>query len=416
MLLNEVIAQIGGEEPEMDDKAVFTALSPFWETSLATLSAGPLSFLTTAFISQYLPLSGYGAEHLPFLEGVARQIEACPALRRLAWHAHRRLVFYSESGGFATWPALNHLFAGRGDAFYFLIALAALPHVDAALKRQNLPTKVIRDTERVVESIAAGTRTAADRAWPGVSRAALNWMRHHIAGRIFRIGRMEWLMNGFSGQVHVYRHRETGAVCGVMAGGIRMTPDGFIVWNEEEESADDWTTAFAVSETEVLGSPVREDGSAAREPVRLPRSEWEHRLSPGMPHLDMHIPAGGGMSPAACRESFQGAVEFFDTYFPSWYYTALGCRSWILNPGLQSILPPEANLVKLQKAVCLYPCYSGPTDGLRFVFGVEALPEALPETATKLQRSIFEYLAAGHRWRGSGMFLLKEDVPHCFAV
>jgi len=288
--------------------------------------------------------------------------------------------------------------------------IASLPATDAVLRQQGLPDEIIENTMRF---LAMGARVTP--ALPGLPRRALAWIRHRVFGRLVRVGRMEWLRNRFSGPIHVFRHRESGEVCFLMAGGTRMTPCGNLVWGEIDEVPGCWTTTFSVNEREVVGHPVNTKGGVAEQRlVTLSRSEWEHRLSPGMPVVEMHIPGGGAMTPEACRKSFLGAVEVYSRYFPWYGYAAFTCRSWILNPSLQQILPPDANLVTLQKALRLYPALSAPMDSLRFLFGEDALPERLPEGASSLQRAVYDFVKAGNRWRAAGMVLLPEEVEQVF--
>lgn len=410
MLLKDVLQQAGANP---DDASTWNAVSPFWETSVLTLPTGPLSFLAEPFVTEYYRRSLLPEEHLPLILSHARQVEDNPALRLLLWHTYQRLVTYEEYGAFADWPTMDACLNGHGEVFYLLAALATMPHAEKALRRQLVPDEVVADTLRVLTSISQRVRINPNAF--GIPRGALAWLRHHINGRIFRIGRMEWLRGRFGGPVHVFSHHETGEVRFLMVGDKRMTPRGIHVWGEVDETDGCWTTTFSSNEQEVTGNPVNiREGLAEQRLLTLSRSEWAHRFSPGMPMLDMHIPAGGGMTPEACKESFLGAVKFFDTHFPSFRYAALVCRSWILNPDLQQILPSDANLVKLQRAVRLYPALSTPTDSLRFLFGEDKLPERLHEGATSLHRAVYDFLKAGNRWRTAGMVLLKDEVDSVF--
>ena len=408
MKLAEVLRQLGAAP---DETALWDAVSPFWETSVITLPLGPLPFLTEAFVARYYPYTGFPMEHLPTVQEVARRVEASPALRLFIWHAYQRMTHYEEHGPFGDWPSLDGCLDGKGELFYLLVAIASMPNAETVLRQYGLPDEIIENTKR---HLAKGARVAPD--FLRFSRGSLGFIRHRVFGRLVRVGRMEWLRTRYGGPVHVFSHRETGKVCFLMAGEQLMTPCGNIVWEGIDETEGCWTTTFSANGREFVGCPVNtRAGVAEQRLVTLPRSEWVHRLSPGMPVLEMHIPGGGAMTPEVCRESFVGAVEVYRRYFPWYRFEALVCRSWILNPGLQQILPPDANLVRLQRALHLHPVRSGPTDGLRFLYwGEEKLPESLPEGASSLQRAVYDYIKAGNRWRAAGMVLLPEEVEHVF--
>jgi len=101
----------------------------------------------------------------------------------------------------------------------------------------------------------------------------------------------------------------------------------------------------------------------------------------------------------------------FQKYFPLQTFAAITCWSWIFNPQLQEILPPNANLVMFQRELYLY---SAPPSGsgFKFIFGREDVTPKNGPRDTSLQRAILDFLAAGHAWRGLGcMFFLVEDLP-----
>ena len=52
----------------------------------------------------------------------------------------------------------------------------------------------------------------------------------------------------------------------------------------------------------------------------------------------------------------------------------------------------------------------GPTSGLWFLFLQEVFDAATAPRDTSLQRAVLDYLAAGHTWRGGGMFFLVEHL------
>ena len=87
------------------------------------------------------------------------------------------------------------------------------------------------------------------------------------------------------------------------------------------------------------------------------------------------------------------------------------CSSWILNTGLETLLPPTSNLVRFQREVYLVPTATGADNVLRHVFG--NLPDDLSEAPrdTALQRAILDVLQSGRAipTGGGGCFLFPED-------
>jgi hypothetical protein len=127
--------------------------------------------------------------------------------------------------------------------------------------------------------------------------------------------------------------------------------------------------------------------------------------------LNVHIPEGGPLDPAACEESFDRARAFFPRHFPEEPVTAFRCHSWLLDDQLTAYLPEDSNIVRFQRRFRLLP-YDPDADQppgdraiLEFVFhrvhdGPELptdLIEHLPQD-TALQRAFVAHLRAGGHW------------------
>jgi len=98
---------------------------------------------------------------------------------------------------------------------------------------------------------------------------------------------------------------------------------------------------------------------------------------------------------------------------PSHGTPAIVCWSWLFNPNLPEVIPPEANLNKLLKRVHLMPVPSGPTDGLGFVFPNNVFTPDAAEQRTSLQRAIMTYIRNGGRWRCGSMFVDMDEIEDC---
>jgi hypothetical protein len=150
---------------------------------------------------------------------------------------------------------------------------------------------------------------------------------------------------------------------------------------------------------------------AVNREVTLPLDLWPCVLQKDRIVLEMHIPAGGGMTPAACAESFQRAVAFFRQHFPQASPAAIVSGSWIFSPVLEYFMPADANLVRFVRELYLFPVQSGLHDGLWFIFFQDKFDPATALRDTWLQRTMLDYITAGKRWRAGGMFMLLDDVP-----
>jgi hypothetical protein len=165
-----------------------------------------------------------------------------------------------------------------------------------------------------------------------------------------------------------------------------------------------------LTEDTVSGFPVSPEGYAVHRQVTLPLSDWTQVLTKGDLALEMHIPSGGGMTPERCVDSMRSAVAFFARFFPSQPFHAIICSSWIFNTQLAQLKLSSSNLADFQRELYLFPVRSSGQDGLWFIFLQDTLDLATSPRNTSLQRAIAEFLTAGNKWRGGGMFFLTEHL------
>ncbi len=404
MKLEDVLARI--QEPE-----VLEALLPHWEESEASFPGETPSFLLPAEALRHRDYCGFGPEIDPLLLETARRIAADPALSHLAWHCYRLLYEHLDYTDTPRWPTLQHVLGEAGGVLYLLVVMGMVPRVRAIHQAMGVPDEVTRETCNQVCSVAGVYRRMSGRL--GVTLNTVYWMRHYIAGRLFRLGRFEYMLRPFGGAVEVYRHRQTGAVVALAPDGWRFNGEGQVdgtggVTDDERG----WTASLTRTDDAVAGYPVSPQGMAVRHEVRLPKSEWECVLKQGDTVMEMHIPAGGNMTPERCGDSNHRAAQFFRRFFPDQPARAIVSISWIFNTQLEEITLSSDNLVLYQRELYLFPVPSSGRDGLWFIFLRDDLdPAALPRD-TSLRRGVADFLAAGNVWRCGGMFFLADDLDH----
>ena len=134
-------------------------------------------------------------------------------------------------------------------------------------------------------------------------------------------------------------------------------------------------------------------------------------LKKGTPILGVHIPATGPLETEASMDSFRQALYFFPTFFPTYAFSAFTCRSWLLDPILEQILPQTSNLVRFQKLWHLHPV-AGATHHQTFerVFGDRHLPlEQVPRN-TSLQKAVYAHLEKGGKVCEGGGIIFADEI------
>lgn len=397
---------------QINESADPAVLAPHWADTLAAGDGRLPDFLQPETIAELRRAAGLPpAADTPLVE-TARRIAGDPALRLLARHCYRLLYAHADYNRFGAWPSFQTVLGENAGVFYLLILLAAAPFIRAQQRRRNIPEEITRATCDRRDAVERYRATHQGR-W-GADRRSLYWTRFYTNGDLYRLGRMEYMLRGFKGLVEVYRHARTGATVAFAPDGAMYDAQGLAVKSADgvNPPPGTWTASLTIAGGWIQGCPILPEGVAVRRQIRLPAQAWRRALGKDDWTMDMHIPAGGGMTLELCGASMRQAADFFPRYFPDRPTSSITCASWIFNTQLDGIFTPETNLVRFQHELYLYPVPSTGRDGLVFIFGQD---DPRPDTAprgTRLQRAILDFLAAGNRWRNGGMFFLAADLPH----
>lgn len=403
MKLEEVLSSLG-------ESAAIEEVRPQWDESMGVLPAKRPFFLTPRKIDRLGTYCGLADDVKPALKATAERIAASPALLRLAWHGYRRLCWAPQCS-FTKWPSLEASLGGDCGVFYLLLALGIAPAMRTFHRSVGIPDSVTRETCVQIRCMSENY-ARANNGHMGIFRRQLGWLRQYTGKFVYvRLGRLEYALQPFAGGMEVYRHRQTGRVMALVEEGQKFDAEGHMPATAAPEVPGGWTAALRSTADAVTGHPICPGGHAVRECVTLPSTEWQRVLARGDFVLNMHIPAGGGLTSEACEESLKSAAAFFRKRFPEAAPAAVVCRSWMFSNLLEHCLPPEANLVRFLRELYLFPTPNSATAALWFIFLQDEFDPATAPRDTSLRRAVLDFLAQGHPWRDGGMFILMDDIP-----
>ena len=124
----------------------------------------------------------------------------------------------------------------------------------------------------------------------------------------------------------------------------------------------------------------------------------------------MHIPGAESFAPDYVARSYEEGLATLRRCWPEFRPRALVCKSWLMDPVLQELLPETSNIVAFQRPYTNFPARGNATSALQHVFG--CVPEgdfdALPEN-TSLQRSLKAHYMAGKCVRFAFSYWLLEE-------
>jgi hypothetical protein len=280
---------------------------------------------------------------------------------------------------FKNWPDFPRAVEVDTPLFYLLLALSCVPSIRRVHAGRGISEEITRATCSGIGSKAKDFEFFFNR--PGIKRGVLYWFQHSLAGDLYRLGRLEYMLKPVYHGISVYRRRSDGATRLLM-----NHPD---------------------TEEPILVFP---DGTFTSGIPRDVPETWDLCLGTEDHALDVHIPGGGKLTLDVIKDSFQRALDFFDTLHPDRRAAALQCFSWIFSPDLEGAYEAGDNLLNFRAQVYRYPVQTGRVDGLGFLFGTDSPdPEDWPEK-TRVQRKLKAHLRAGGSFRLSGMVYLREDL------
>jgi hypothetical protein len=380
------------------------ATAPHWEDSVATLPAQTLPFFRPDVVRRHGEYARLDADLVCRLVKAAQRFDRDDALRLMAWHTYR-CVFVHTDTDLQEWPRDIPAIGGDAGLLYLLCALAMIPLTIQKHRTLFIPEAVTRDTCLVVSSFNLYHMTGYGR--PGILVQHFPWMRKHPAGELFRLGRFEYQRVPQHGKVRLWRHRQSRRPILFMPPDRWYDEEGFGVFPDDPRAR--LLSVWDEDDTRVTGTAASPRGTAIPEPVTIDKVSWERVLGPDDPVLDMHIPAGGGMTLKACEHSLRAAFEFFDRHVGAVATATVFCESWIFNTQLEEWLP-DSNLTRFMRELYLYPRISSGNNGLNFVFVRDYDDWSQAPHKTRLQRALLDHYCNGTPLRCGGMVFLREDL------
>ena len=283
---------------------------------------------------------------------------------------------------------------------------ALLPTVErsvARMREHKVPESVIQATLGQYEGCITLVELRFGKI--GYIPVYYNWMLLTVAGKILRIGRLQYEMfDSFSGPVQAFRN-QAGQIR-LLAHQITAHPSGVgIGYPGQPETQDAFFCQVTETDAGFTGYPVGEDGYICREQITLPKADWELFLRAGDPVLSVHIPRGDSLPMEECLASIQEAKEIFQTCYPEFAYRAMFCHSWMLDPQLDGLLRPNSNILSFAHLFARYPYENSSTTAVfMFVFlHMYDRYEDLPENTSLMRTLKKHYLDGGVIYQGGGI-------------
>lgn len=384
-----------------------------WDASLAIPQNDALRCLAPDFIAWAGEACGLSADMIAALAAFAPRVANDPCACAYFAYCHHR-VLHDETLALSweePWPPLDAYFGADAGLLNVLVMLSAVPEMQETYRRLDIPDDIARDTVADLRLWMETDLYAARYGRWGITPWIARWLCKHWQAKLLQLGRLQFSMSALPLRVRVYRHRTGGHALALAESGNRYAADGGAWCPLCGDEARSWTSRLVVAAGAVEGNLILATGYARRKTTCLSRAEWEEVLAPGDPTLTFHISAGGPLDFAACGESFRRALEVFPRIFPDFHFHAFWSATWLLDARLEGLLPPESNIIRLQRELYLMPGLQGDNGQIyQRVFGWGVADVNAVPWQTSLQRAIGPFLNAGGHFHGGYGLLLRDDV------
>jgi len=281
-----------------------------------------------------------------------------------------------------------------------LVAMSGFPRMLAKHQRRGLPFEISQATALDLE------RWITDKSSPpptfGLNN--LRWMGNHLRRGLLEIGRLQFIALPCGVAYRIYVRRCDQETVVLAEAGLTASPEGWLA-----SGAIGFTTSFHDDGKRIGGHRV--DAASGRISTEL--SWWEAedlelRFDRDSLVLHVHIPAGAGLSPAACDDSFQRAAEIFDRLFPEVNWKAFCCTAWLMDRELGHCLPADSNILAFGNR--FYPLA---TPGATSRPLIERVLDSTPDwrnfqPVSSLQKAVIRHLREGGTFRLTSGFILRQ--------
>jgi len=366
--------------------------------------------LSEKFIIECAKLSCIDNDTIDCIIKAAQRINDFSSLKRVFVHTHYLLFLCNEP--IVNLPEMEKELGDAGYEYNLLLALSGVMQSKKYFKDLNMPKDVAEGAFKDISLWVKHYKNNLGIA--GLTTRTLRWECSLLKGKLFRIGRLQFNIMPFEGNIVVYRNKLTNQVQALAADGIELNLSGqFFGVDGELDKTGVWTSRLLRNEQQVSGNPVSPLGNIEHKIISLNLSEWDEVLAHGDSVLDTHIPAGESFTPQACADSLNCAIEFFAKYFPEKHFKGWACHSWFLDNQYETILSENSNIVKFQRELYLYPISESGEDSYWRIFGENGMKNGIKNAPrnTSMQKAVAEFIEKGGKLRAGGGFFLKDDTP-----
>lgn len=286
--------------------------------------------------------------------------------------------------------------------FWLVVYISGMPNLIERYNKLNISLDIMVDS---IKDLVLWVRNFKYRyGYFGIK--TYPWLWYSFTGRLFRLGRLEFIPNFFGGNVSVYRSKKTGEVATLCYGGTEIRSDRYVNGTNDVYEKNPSGTVFRYDYNNIVASRADEIGRIMPGLCYLDLDEYECVLRKGDNILEVHIPQGEKMAHDECSKSFEWAKTFFKEHF-NYDFKAFTCSSWLLDPQFGELAGKDSNIYKFGKRFTKIPSKCDKGVWKMFVFDKDFGDIKNAPVKTEFQRRVAELVLNGGELKQAYGFILN---------
>ncbi len=357
--------------------------------------------LTPQELNHAFSLISFTSEQRRAVESVSRRINQEPVLERLA---QRDAACLADPRGPERLEAdkdqLAALLGDLADVYPAVILLTRVSWLEGEYARLGISETLLRDALSDIPLWMCNFEKHTGR----IGLREYTWLTNHLRMRLFRLGRLEYILTKSRVPAWFYFNGETAQYAALAASGLWFDASGQLC-----AQGCGRETVHTCEGGVITGYPIDALGRIQARPLSLRASRWELALAPGDPVLDVHIPEGPPMEPEAVAASLKAAIPFYRDVLGREEERAFTCGSWLMSPALPQILP-GSNLAAFQKRFRIAPYTLRDNQVFERVYGRGFTSWEEMPMETRLQRGVRDWYQSGGSMRQMQGVILRREM------
>ena len=301
-------------------------------------------------------------------------------------------------------PALNG--TPKRDGAMLMSLVPFIPQAAATYAKGGFPKEEIAE---YLQAYSHNLNSTLNRTgYVGLDRTYFMWLNRFAKAQIFRIHGIQFEFTKLNSNGAYLKNKETGSVQPVMAGGlIHRTGEKLVGAGGYPEKEGGYHGELIETDSSYISYAVI-DHVAQKEKTEFPKAQWELIGKPGDKCLAMHLPRGADIREENVRKACAAAFGIVEKSYPDYIGVQVQCGSWLLDPGIETLLGPDSNVVRFGNLFARILSKSPGRAADSFVFPGKPVADVdLPED-TRLQRALKQhYLDGGYTYGTTGILVLK---------